>query len=163
MRKNTASEYVTSFLQATIQHQTYLSVAEVLGWGRRTTVQDALAAARPYIREQLSGEAVLTLGGPVHEWREGHIDGVVSVGPLECMPNKVAESQFYHVAEREGLNSMTLALNGDPVDPEVLDNFAYEIHAQFNRRRTGQSIPPPPAGPARPSWVPQSKVNLRDY
>ncbi|MCP4677536.1 MAG: CoA activase [Deltaproteobacteria bacterium] len=161
--KTTASEYVTSFLQASIQNQLYLAVASVLGWERRTTVQDSLAAASPYIRDNLGGEAVLTLGGPLHEWREGHIDGTVSVGPLECMPNKVAESQFFHVAEREGLISLTLALNGDPVDPEVLDNFAYEIHSQFHRRRTGKSIPPPPIRPRRPSWVPQTRNNPRDY
>ena len=34
---------------------------------------------KPYIRESLSGEAVLTVGGPLHEWREGHIDGVMGV------------------------------------------------------------------------------------
>ncbi|MDJ0763717.1 MAG: acyl-CoA dehydratase activase-related protein [Myxococcota bacterium] len=161
-RKEKVVDYVTSFLQATIQHQAYLTVAKPMGWHRRTTVQDSLEAARPYIRENLSGEAVLTVGGPVHEWREGHIDGVVSVGPLECMPNKVAESQFFHVAEQEGLISLTLSLNGDPIDPEILDNFAYEVHAQFNRRRTGKSVPPPMPGRRRPSWVPQSKVNLRE-
>ena len=52
-------------------------------------------------------------------------DAVVSVGPLECMPNKIAESQFHHVSEREGLLSLTLSLNGDPVDPEILDAFAF--------------------------------------
>jgi predicted nucleotide-binding protein (sugar kinase/HSP70/actin superfamily) len=161
-RKEKVVEYATSFLQATIQHQTYMALASLLGWPRRTSVQDSLEAARPYIREQLSGEAVLTLGGPVHEWRESHIDGVVSVGPLECMPNKVAESQFFHVAEREGLISLTLSLNGDPMDPEILDNFAYEVHTRFNRKRTGQSILPAIRTRRRPSWVPQSKVNLRE-
>ncbi|MCP4603108.1 MAG: CoA activase [Proteobacteria bacterium] len=163
VKKAKVGEYISSFLQASIQHQIYLAVGSELGWHRRTTVQDSLVAAKPYIREQLSGEAVLTLGGPLHEWREGFIDGVVSVGPLECMPNKVAESQFFHAAEREGLVSLTLALNGDPVDPEVLDNFAYEVHSQFKRHQTGKSTPPPPpARPRRPSWVPQSRLNPRE-
>jgi len=89
---------------------------------------------------------VLTVGGPVHEWRHGHIDGVVSVGPHECMPNKLAEAHFFHVARREGLLSLSLPLNGDPIDPEVLDNFAYEIHAQFRQRATrrgGEAVPEP--------------------
>ncbi len=161
-RKEKVLEYVSSFLQAAIQHQTYLAVGEVLGWSRRTTIQDQLGAASPYIREQLSGEAPLTLGGPLHEWREGHIQGAVSVGPLECMPNKVAESQFFHAAEKEGLLSLTLALNGEPADPEVIDNFAYEIHAEFNRKRNGKSAPPPSTTPPRPSWLPQSRVNPRE-
>ncbi|MBW1881594.1 MAG: hypothetical protein JRJ84_24820, partial [Deltaproteobacteria bacterium] len=95
----------------------------------------AIFAAGPYVREELEGEAVLTVGGPVHEWQEGHIDGLVSVGPLECMPNKVAEAQLFHAHEREGLLSLTLPLNGDPVDSELLDNFAYEVHARFRAAR----------------------------
>ncbi len=160
--KKKIPEYVSSFLQATIQHQLYLTVGSVLGWPRRTSVQDSIVAASPYIRENLSGEAVLTLGGPLHEWREGHIDGTVSVGPLECMPNKIAEAQFYHAAEKEGILSLTLALNGDPIDPAVLDNFAYEVHARHKKAISGRSASHPPTIPPRPSWVPQSKVNVRD-
>ncbi len=161
-RKSNIPEYVTGYLQASIQHQLYFAMARIMGWHKRTTVQDSLLAAKPYIREQLSGEAVLTLGGPLHEWREGIIDGVVSVGPLECMPNKIAESQFFHVAEKEGLRSLTLHLNGDPVDPEVLDNFAYEIHAQYARKKAGLSVPPPPIRPRAPIWKTQSKINPMD-
>jgi activator of 2-hydroxyglutaryl-CoA dehydratase/predicted nucleotide-binding protein (sugar kinase/HSP70/actin superfamily) len=160
--KTKIPEYVKAFLQASIQHQLYAAGALVLRWPRRTTVQDSLHAAKSYIREQLSGEAVLTLGGSLHEWREGHVDGVVCVGPLECMPNKISEAHFFHAAEREGLHSLTLYLNGDPVDPEILDNFAFEMHAQFRRRCAGHSLPPPPLRPRQPIWRPQSRVNPRD-
>ncbi len=160
--KRSVPEYVTAFAQATVQHQTYSAMADILGWGRRTTVQDAIKAAEPYVRKELSGEAILTVGGPVHEWREGHIDGVVSVGPLECMPNKISESQFFHVAEREGLLSLTLHLNGDPIDPEQLDNFAFEVRTRHQQRRAGQSVPPPPLRPRPPIWLPQTKHNPRE-
>ena len=160
--KKKIPEYVKAYLQASIQHQVYMASALIMGWPKRTTVQDQLLAAKPYIREQLSGEAVLTVGGPIHEWRAGHIDGVVSVGPLECMPNKIAEAHFFHVAEREGLQALTLYLNGDPVDPEILDNFAYEMHAQHRRRKMGFSLPPPPPKKRAPIWRPQSRVNPRD-
>jgi activator of 2-hydroxyglutaryl-CoA dehydratase/predicted nucleotide-binding protein (sugar kinase/HSP70/actin superfamily) len=160
--KTKIPEYVKAFLQASIQHQLYMAGAMIFGWPRRTTVQDSLLAARPYIREQLSGEAVLTVGGSLHEWREGHIDGVVSVGPLECMPNKISEAHFFHAAEREGLHTLTLYLNGDPVDPEILDNFVYEMRAQFRRRKAGQGLPPPPTRPRPPIWRPQSRINPRD-
>jgi predicted CoA-substrate-specific enzyme activase len=163
VRKKTVPDYVTSLLQASIQSQLFLDMAGPLKWPRRTTVQDSLHAAAPYIRQQLSGEAVLTVGGPLHEWREGHIDGAVSVGPLECMPTKIAESQFFHVSEREGLATLTLSLNGDPIDPEVLDNFAYEVKARFARKHAGESAAPPrPKVPRRPSWVPQSRLNVRE-
>jgi predicted nucleotide-binding protein (sugar kinase/HSP70/actin superfamily) len=113
-----------------ICHQT---AAGIMGWPARTTVPDSVQAASDYLRCDLHGEAVLTIGGPVHEWREEMIDGVVSVGPLECMPNKISEAQLFHVAEQEGLPSLTLSLNGDPVDPEVVDNFAFEVRAQHRR------------------------------
>jgi len=90
---------------------------------------------------------VLTLGGPLHEWHEGLIDGVVSVGPLECMPNKIAEAQFFHAAEHEGLASLTLPVNGDPIDPAVLDSFAFEVHERARRKRAG--LAPEPARPKR--------------
>jgi predicted CoA-substrate-specific enzyme activase len=132
---------LTTIVQSRIQNQAYATIAAPLGWPRRTRVHDSLAAASDYLRRELQGEAVLTVGGPVHEWREGIIDGVVSVGPLECMPNKISEAQFFHVAEREGLPALTLALNGDPIDPEVVDNFAFEVRASRERRRTAQAAP----------------------
>ncbi len=123
-----------NFIQAHVQKRTYAIAAKEMGWGARTSVKDTLAASHEYISPDLHGEAALTLGGPLHEWREGHVDGVVSVGPLECMPNKIDEAQFFHVAEEEGLPSLTISLNGDPQDTEVLDNFAYEVHTQHRQR-----------------------------
>jgi len=125
------------FLQHRIQRILYQTVSEPFGWPERIAVRDCLDAARPYLRSQLEGEAVLTLGGPIHAWRTGQIDAVVSAGPLECMPNKIAEAQFFHVAEREGLLSLTLSLNGEPVAPDILDNFAFEVHERFRQRGRG--------------------------
>ena len=133
-KRGKLGERISSLVQSRIQERTSAIVARELGWGHRTTAAESLDAASGYLREALVGEAVLTLGGPVHEWREGKIDAVISVGPHECMPTKIAESQLFHVAQREGLLSLTLALNGDPIDPEVLDNFAFETHARFARR-----------------------------
>jgi len=78
------------------------------------------------------------VGAAVHHWRAGEIDAVVNVGPLECMPSKVAEAQFFHVAQKEGLPTLTLALNGDGLNTEVLDNFAFEVQERF-RKKQGHS------------------------
>ncbi|MBI4703749.1 MAG: CoA activase [Deltaproteobacteria bacterium] len=126
---------LSTMVQRRIQNLCHDIMAEALGWPPRTTVPETVHAARPWVREELAGEAVLTLGGPVHEHRAGLIDGVVSVGPLECMPNKIAEAQLFHVGEREGLCSLTLSVNGDPLDPELLDSFAFEVKARFAERR----------------------------
>jgi predicted nucleotide-binding protein (sugar kinase/HSP70/actin superfamily) len=126
---------LSGFLQQRIQDVACKAVARPLQWTGRSTVAQALEAVEPYLRDDLHGEAVLTVGGPLEEWRNGKIDAVVSVGPLECMPNKIAEAQLFHVAEQEGLLALTLSLNGEPVDEEVLDNFAFEVLARFGRRR----------------------------
>jgi predicted CoA-substrate-specific enzyme activase len=133
--KHPALAHATTFVQNTIQSMTYDMMAGPLGWAKRTTVQDSIKAAEPYIRKDLNGEAVLTLGGPTYEHREGHIQGVVSVGPLECMPNKLSETQFFHVAEKEGLLSLTLQLNGEPFDIEILENFVFEVKERFREQQ----------------------------
>ncbi|MBW2456557.1 MAG: CoA activase [Deltaproteobacteria bacterium] len=125
---------LSSLVMRRIQNRSYETIGSILGWHERTTVEDAIRAARPYLTDELAGEAVLTIGGPVHEWREGLIDGVVSVGPHECMPNKIAEAQFFHISEREGLPSLSIPVNGDPIDPETVDTFAFEVKAGFAER-----------------------------
>lgn len=110
------------------------AMARAMGWPGHPRLEEALAAAAPYVRDDLEHEAVLAVGLPIVQWRRGEIDGAVCVGPLECMPDKLAEAQLVHAREREGLLSLTLSLNGDPVDPEILDAFAYEVKERFRRR-----------------------------
>jgi hypothetical protein len=112
------------------------AMAPHLGWSPLPTTAETLTAAQPYVDAALQGEAVLTVGAPLHEWRHGHIDAVVSVGPLECMPTKIAEAQWHHVAEREGVLNLTLAFNGDPVNTAALDNFAFEVKERFQARKS---------------------------
>jgi predicted nucleotide-binding protein (sugar kinase/HSP70/actin superfamily) len=137
----------TVALKRRVLERLYAPVRCAMGWPDRLRVADTLASAAPYLSTHLHGEAVLTLGGPIHEYDAGQILGVVNVGPLECMPSKVAEAQFFHVAEQKGLIPLTLSLNGEPADPELLDNFAYEVHARFVRAgasaRTASEAAPP--------------------
>jgi hypothetical protein len=99
-----------------------------------SSIDAVVKAAQPYVSGALHGEAVLTVGAPLCEWRHNQIDGVVNVGPLECMPTKIAEAQFHHIAEREGLISLTLSFNGDPINTSALDSFAFEVHERFRNR-----------------------------
>jgi predicted nucleotide-binding protein (sugar kinase/HSP70/actin superfamily) len=141
------SDRLSNRLEHRIFDRSYAIMAAPLGWPARSTVRQMLRAAAPYLRSDLHGEAVLTLGGALHEWRVGHIDGAVSVGPLECMPNKIAEAQLFHVGEREGLPSLTLSLNGDGLDPDSLDHFVYEVKTRFEERRRGEGGAQPPQAP----------------
>ncbi len=127
------SERITVFVKRLVVERLYDTVRPILGWPERLRVSQSLEAAEPYLSSDLHGEAVLTLGGPIHEYEQEEIIGVVNVGPLECMPTKIAEAQFFHVAEQKGLIPLNLQLNGEPMDPELLDNFAYEVHNRFAR------------------------------
>jgi len=152
-----------SAIRNRVVHLCHAAAGAVLGWPGHAEIPETLAAAASYMREELEVESVLTLGVPLHAWRKGEIDAVISVGPLECMPNKIAEAQFHHVSEREGLLSLSLSLNGDPIDPEVLDGFAFEVHQRFRKRprrshplpswkeKLGQVLDPTPAGARAPA------------
>jgi predicted CoA-substrate-specific enzyme activase len=104
-------------------------------------VEEVVEASRPYLRGDVGGESVLALGRSLTDWKHRTIDAVVNVGPMECMPTRIAESQFFHIAEREGLPSLTLSYNGDPLATSALENFAFEVQARF-RNKTQPSTRP---------------------
>jgi predicted CoA-substrate-specific enzyme activase len=111
------------------------AAADGMGWPHHVPIPEVAQIGSEYLRQDLEHEAVLALGLSAQGWRAGELDGVICVGPLECMPNKLVEAQLVHVGRREGLVSLTLSLNGDPIDPEVLDEFAYEVRQRFRERR----------------------------
>lgn len=128
-----------ALLRSRIETAAFTAITRSSSEPHPPAVHHVLEAARPYLSDALEGEAVLTLGTPLHQWFQQRIDGVVNVGPLECMPTKIAEAQFQHVARHEGLPSLTLPFNGEPLNTAALDNFAFEVKAAVRPR----SIPRP--------------------
>jgi hypothetical protein len=106
-------------------------MAAAMDWPAAVGAADSIRAAAEFVRPELLGEASLTVGFALHEFRRGRVHGAVSVGPFECMPNRIAEAQFLHAREEYGLPSVTLSLNGDPSDPSPLDAFVYEVHRRY--------------------------------
>jgi len=135
--RNRFADGFSERVQRRIENVAFAAVAPCLGWAPPPATAKVLAAAGPYVSDALLGEAVLTVGAPLYEWRHRQIDAAVNVGPLECMPTKIAQAQLHHLAEREGLLSLTLPFNGDPVSAAALDNFAFEVRARFQRRKNG--------------------------
>ncbi len=132
-RRNGFRARISTAAQERVRSVAHHIMARELGGPDRVRIAETLAAARDYVPESLQGEAVLTVGAALQHWRAGRIDAVVNVGPLECMPSKVAEAQFFHIAQQEGLPTLTLALNGDPLNVETLDNFAFEVHERLRK------------------------------
>ncbi len=154
---NPISIHLTGAIQMAVADRFYELFSKRLGWGPRLRVKEAIEAAEPYLSEDLEGEAVLTLGGPIHEFEHDRIHGVVNVGPHECMPAKVAEAQYCHVSEDLGLVVLNMPLSGDPVDQETIDNFIFEVKEYYSQHRGKLPVPvkrrispvPPTEAPAR--------------
>ena len=132
--RNRLADRFGDLVRHRIESAAFSALAPHLGWAAPPNIAAVVKAARPYVTAALEGEAILTVGAPLCEWRQSQIDGVVNVGPLECMPTKIAEAQFHHIAERDGLISLTLSFNGEPINTSALDNFAFEVHARSRSR-----------------------------
>lgn len=113
-------------------------VSERMGCSFHTSVPESLEAAGSYLRKELWGEAVLTLGYSISEWHRHQIDGIVNLGPLECMPTKIADAQFFHFAEHNKAVVLTLPLDGQSLDIQSLDNFVFEVLSRFRKRNSHQ-------------------------
>jgi predicted nucleotide-binding protein (sugar kinase/HSP70/actin superfamily) len=135
-RGNRLPDRFAALVEHRIEALAAAAIGRRLGWPAPPAIPDILNVAQPYVNAALNGEAVLTVGTPLLAWRRGQIDAVVSVGPLECMPTKIAEAQFHHVSEHEGLLNLTLSFNGDPINTAALDNFAFEVKERYQRRQT---------------------------
>ena len=135
---NTPLDIIISHFIRYMMFAMYRPMANALKWPKRHEVGHILDTASVYLRKDLIGEEILTIGTPLHAYQNGEIDGVVNVGPLECMPSKIAESQFYHLAENEGLISLNLSFNGDPIPDSVLDDFCFEVKRRFEMRRSSK-------------------------
>ncbi|MBQ4359011.1 MAG: CoA activase [Proteobacteria bacterium] len=138
----TWNSWFTAKIQVFILETLYNTAAKRLGWSKLNRAKDLLEVAEDYVRYQLEGEAGLTLGGGIVEWNRNEIDAVLALGPHECMPSKVAEAQYFHVSEELGIHSETLHLNGDPVDPVIIEHFAYEVRERFATRAKRRELHP---------------------
>ncbi len=63
--------------------------------------ESIVKTAMPYISDNLTGEAVLTVGSALAEIAS-HACGVIAIGPFGCMPNRLSEAILTEVMNREG-------------------------------------------------------------
>ncbi len=166
LRRNcSGSRNLLNRLSACIEHRVDLlcwqSLAATFGWPSPTPVGNVLETAKTYVNPALYGEAVLTVGAAVHAWRRSQIDAVVNVGPLECMPGKIAEAQLYEAARREGLLSLSLSFDGSPVNSAAVDNFAYEVHRRWRQKQQSSASTPGDAPKLLPATNSQHQKDIQ--
>lgn len=140
--------FLTGALQEDVLERLWGDMARALGWGPRTTIDAAIGAGERYVSRDLLGEAILTVGTPLAEFEAAEIDGVVSVAPLECMPAKIAEAHFLRADRDSGLPSLSLPVIGDPVDPRLVEDFAFEVRESARKRSSAgrRNASPPSLG-----------------
>ncbi len=63
-------------------------------------VADIIENAAPYVSVELTGEAVLTVGGALTEVAS-QVCGVIAIGPFGCMPNRLSEAVLTEAMTRE--------------------------------------------------------------
>ncbi len=89
------------------------------GWytPRFVDIEHVLHMSSQFINPQLSGEAVLTTGGPLAEvGRE--FCGAIAIGPFGCMPNRLSES----ILNQKMKSRFVLDGGLDPVTARVFEN-----------------------------------------
>ncbi|HUV50942.1 MAG TPA: acyl-CoA dehydratase activase [Anaerolineae bacterium] len=64
-------------------------------------IEEIINNAMPYISPNLTGEAVLTVGGTITEVAS-HACGAIAIGPFGCMPNRLSESILNVIMNRKG-------------------------------------------------------------
>jgi len=120
--------YLNYFLQKRIEAKLYQIFAKALGWHDDHSVDQILKAAKPYLTKlRPLGESALTIGLPLLLWQKKEIDGVVLVGPFECMPTRIGETQLSLISEQTGLPVLSLSFHGDPLDRELLESFIWDL------------------------------------
>jgi predicted nucleotide-binding protein (sugar kinase/HSP70/actin superfamily) len=120
--------YLTWFLQRMIEQKLYKIFSKSLGWPEDHKIEETLKTAKPYLRElKPVGEAALTIGLPLLLWEKREISGTIVVGPFECMPTRIAETQLSLISQQTGLPVLTLFFNGDPLEKDLLESFIWDL------------------------------------
>jgi predicted nucleotide-binding protein (sugar kinase/HSP70/actin superfamily) len=124
----------TGLVQRLTSRVLYRICQRALNWSDRTEIPEVLVSGERFVHPALSGEAVLTVGGPMYEIEHGRVDGVVVVGPHECMPCKVAEARFSRIGEERRLPQLAVYSTGDGIDHEAVDRFAFDLWQDFRSK-----------------------------
>lgn len=127
-------EILRQWIEGRVRGLMRRAIGPHLEWHEDPHMADVITAAKPYLTGDLGGDALLALGRSLSDWVRNEIDAVINVGPMECMPTRIVESQLHHIAEREGLPSLTLSYNGDPLTLTALENFVFDLHSRRERR-----------------------------
>lgn len=96
--------------------------------------REIMMAARPYMKENIGGEAILCIGAPLALSDRKRIDGAVNIFPFTCLPGTVVTAVSKKVRkEHPDLPWLNLSFDGqEDTDNEArLQAFMYQVRRNF--------------------------------
>ncbi len=113
-------------VQEMIERKIYGIFADALDWPEDHPVVEILEEARDYLKDlKPLGEAALTIGLPLLLWKKKEIDAAVVVGPFECMPTRIGETQLNRIARQYRFPVLSLSYYGEAPDRDILEGFTH--------------------------------------
>ena len=95
---------------------------------------EILNTAKPYMEENVGGEAILCVGAPLSLAEKGIIDGAVNIFPFTCLPGTIVTAISKRIRkEHRDLPWLNLAFDGqEDTDNEArLEAFMYQVTQTF--------------------------------
>lgn len=108
------------FLRRTI----YARARRHHAWLPMPEVEAMVEQARPILAEVPRGEAPLTIGSALENWKQRVCDGVVVVGAWGCGPAQISESMLRHHRE---IPLLFVYNDGGPLDERRLTGCAFRL------------------------------------
>jgi predicted nucleotide-binding protein (sugar kinase/HSP70/actin superfamily) len=107
------------------------AVRPVHPWVQWHDIRELDAEGRRVLGAYPFGESIPTVGSALLTWREGAVDGVVTVAPRGCGPALLAEAELRRAG---GFPLLVVYNDGDPLDEARLAGFAWRLRSRPARR-----------------------------
>lgn len=110
----------------------------IAAWGdgvlqRELSTKEILQESAGYLPGRNGSEAVLSIGTGVHQMRDPHFAGVISVMPHGCMPGGIVAAFSEQISEKYGKPWISLTYDGfpDKVNPERVADLAEQLRYRY--------------------------------
>jgi len=115
-------------------HKTGLLVAAA------NDISALFAQAAEHISPTIFGEVIPTVGKGLAADREGY-DGLIVIGPFNCLPFRISEAILKPLCIRSGMPILTYESDGYPVSPAVLRQVDVHIQQVLERAAKDSALP----------------------
>jgi predicted CoA-substrate-specific enzyme activase len=122
--------YSRKSLMSGLRRRLYEPFTELLSDRPDPSPEEILRAARPYMRANVGGEAILCVGAPIALSGRGLISGAVNIFPFTCLPGTIVSAISKRLRrEHSHLPWLNLAFDGqeDTDNGTRLEAFMYQV------------------------------------